>query len=84
MDPLAALVDWVEKGEAPTTLDGARLDENGATTAAQPICPYPTVARWDGQGDPTTAASISAPKRLACPAECRYARIASGHAVEPA
>lgn len=52
MDPLAALVDWVEKGEAPTTLDGARLDENGATTAAQPICPYPTVARWDGQGDP--------------------------------
>jgi hypothetical protein len=51
-DPLAALVDWVENGKAPAILDGERLDENGATTATRPICPYPTVARWNGQGDP--------------------------------
>jgi hypothetical protein len=51
-DPLAALVDWVENGKAPATLHGERLDENGVATATRPICPYPTVARSNGQGAP--------------------------------
>jgi Tannase and feruloyl esterase len=56
-DPLAALVDWVEKGEAPATLDGQRLDPGGSVTATRPICPYPAVARWTGQGDPADGAA---------------------------
>jgi feruloyl esterase len=58
-DPLAALVDWVENGKAPTILDGERLDENGVATATRPICPYPTVARWTGQGDPDDGATYT-------------------------
>jgi hypothetical protein len=50
-DPLGALVDWVENGKTPATLDGRRLAEDGSVTATRPICPYPTVARWNGQGD---------------------------------
>jgi tannase/feruloyl esterase len=59
VDPLAALVDWVENGTPPATLDGARLDENGAVTATRPICPYPTVARWNGRGDPNEGATYT-------------------------
>lgn len=58
-DPLGTLVEWVENGTAPETLAGVRLDENGATTATRPICPYPTVARWNGEGDPDDAASYA-------------------------
>jgi len=57
VDPLAALVDWVEKGEAPATLDAQRLDPDGSVVATRPVCPYPTVARWSGQGDPDDGAA---------------------------
>jgi hypothetical protein len=46
VDPFGALVEWVEGGRAPRTLDAATAD--GAT---RPICAYPTVARWTGRGD---------------------------------
>ncbi|MGY1802576.1 tannase/feruloyl esterase family alpha/beta hydrolase [Blastococcus sp. SYSU D00922] len=45
-DPFAALVQWVEQGKAPKTLD-ARTTA-GAT---RPVCAYPFVARWTGRGD---------------------------------
>jgi feruloyl esterase len=58
-DPLEALVDWVENGNAPTTLDGRRLAEDGTVTGTRPLCPYPTVARWNGQGNPDDAAAYA-------------------------
>jgi feruloyl esterase len=58
-DPLAALVDWVENGNAPTTLDGRRLAQDGTVTGTRPICPYPAVARWNGQGNPDDAATYT-------------------------
>lgn len=53
VDPLNALVAWVEQGKAPRTLYAATTDENGTITATRPICRYPFVARWTGQGDAT-------------------------------
>ncbi len=47
VDPFGALVEWVETGGAPRTLDAATRE--GAT---RPVCAYPFVARWTGGGDP--------------------------------
>jgi feruloyl esterase len=46
VDPFAALVQWVEGGKAPKTLD-ART----AAGATRPVCEYPFVAKWTGRGD---------------------------------
>jgi Tannase and feruloyl esterase len=46
VDPLSALVEWVEGGKAPRTLDAAT-----AAGATRPICLYPFVAQWTGRGD---------------------------------
>ena len=46
VDPLSALVTWVEGGKAPRTLDAATTA--GAT---RPVCLYPFVATWTGRGD---------------------------------
>jgi pimeloyl-ACP methyl ester carboxylesterase len=51
-DAFGALVDWVETGQAPDTITASR----GAET--RPLCPYPTVATYDGTGDPKQAASF--------------------------
>ncbi|WP_130504160.1 tannase/feruloyl esterase family alpha/beta hydrolase [Blastococcus saxobsidens] len=40
-----ALVEWVENGTAPATLDAAKA---GVT---RPVCAYPLVAEWTGFGD---------------------------------
>jgi hypothetical protein len=56
-DQLAALVDWVENGMAPTSLHGERLNDNGSGTATRPICQYPTLARWTGLGSPDDGAT---------------------------
>jgi feruloyl esterase len=59
-DVLAALERWVEKGVAPD-----RIIATGASpadpskTLTRPLCPYPTVARYNGAGDPNDAASFS-------------------------
>lgn len=50
-DPLSTLVDWVEHGNAPRTLDSARTGPDGKVTATRPVCLYPTVAKWTGAGD---------------------------------
>jgi feruloyl esterase len=52
VDPLGALVEWVEGGKAPRTLDSAIVDEEGNVTVTRPICRYPFVAEWTGRGDP--------------------------------
>lgn len=49
-----ALTAWVERGEAPVALVGARDD--GST---RPQCPFPQKAVWDGTGDVKAAASFA-------------------------
>ncbi|BBH69118.1 tannase [Actinoplanes sp. OR16] len=53
VDPLNALVTWVEKGRAPATL--ATATAGGVTRNA---CPFPRVARYAGHGDVTKAANF--------------------------
>jgi feruloyl esterase len=56
-DGLGALVDWVEKGQAPQ-----RIVASGTTVfpgRTRPLCPWPQYARYNGSGNPEDAASFS-------------------------
>jgi feruloyl esterase len=55
-DPLAAVVHWVEQGQAPATLPAATTDSSGAAVTRD-LCPFPRLPRYDGHGDPNSAAS---------------------------
>ncbi len=50
VDWFSPLVDWVEKGVAPATLSGARVEKN-ETVRTRPVCEYPQVPRYQGKGD---------------------------------
>ncbi len=71
-DIFAALVDWVEKGSAPSTLIASRFnEENGddgddaakaaskAPEMTRPLCPYPREAKYSGKGDSNSATSFA-------------------------
>ena len=70
-DMLDALVDWVEKGQAPdSVLANARGAGNAggvnadvpsgwAANRTRPLCPYPQVARYNGSGSLELASSFS-------------------------
>jgi feruloyl esterase len=55
-DLLSAIVDWVEKGQAP-----ARVIATGSAFAGRtrPLCPYPQHAHYRGGGDSESAGSFS-------------------------
>jgi len=56
-DSFGALVKWVENGEAPDRIIASRV-ENNVVVRTRPLCTYPYVARYDGKGDPNSAASF--------------------------
>ncbi len=70
-DMLTPLVAWVEKGQAPDRViasvrgagnaGGANADlpAGWPATRTRPLCPHPQVARYNGSGDPESAASYS-------------------------
>ena len=58
-DMLAALERWVEKGEAPASIPAQRVARNELPAISRPLCPYPAEARYNGSGDPNSAASFS-------------------------
>jgi feruloyl esterase len=53
-----AVVKWVEDGQAPQTLQAVARDQAGEVTRTRPLCPYPLVARYKGQGSIDEAASF--------------------------
>jgi hypothetical protein len=55
MDALTALVDWVERGRAPESLQASGSAFPGVT---RPICAWPQVARYAGKGPLAEAASF--------------------------
>jgi feruloyl esterase len=57
-DAVTAVIDWVEKGKAPDTLLASKVT-NGAVVRTRPLCPYPQVARYKGQGSIDEAANFS-------------------------
>lgn len=48
-DPVTAIINWVEAGQAPDSLMASRVVD-GETVRTRPLCPYPRVARYDGSG----------------------------------
>lgn len=58
-DPMTAVIDWVEKNKAPDSIAASRVVGN-QTVRTRPLCPYPQVARYSGQG------SIDESKNFSC------------------
>jgi feruloyl esterase len=57
IDGLGALVDWVEKGKAPQTLNARGTTVYPGRT--RPLCAYPQYAHYKGSGDVEDAANFS-------------------------
>lgn len=55
-DGLSALVNWVEKGQAPASImaKGTAVFPN----RTRPLCPYPQYAHYKGAGDPEDGANF--------------------------
>jgi feruloyl esterase len=69
-DALEPLVAWVERGQAPQAIvahargagaavANAEIPADWSATRSRPLCPYPQVARYRGQGDTESAANFS-------------------------
>jgi feruloyl esterase len=56
-DAVTAVIDWVEKGVAPDALIASKIVD-GRVTRSRPLCPYPQVARYKGEGSIDDAASF--------------------------
>jgi hypothetical protein len=56
---LMALEQWVEKGDAPSAIIATKYVDDDSAKGVQttrPLCPYPQIAKYEGQGDPNDAA----------------------------
>ncbi len=51
VDWVEAIRAWVEEGRAPERLVASKLDAEGKAMLTRPVCPYPQVAEYDGNGD---------------------------------
>jgi feruloyl esterase len=58
IDALGAIDTWVESGKAPERLIASRPLANGGRRT-RPICPYPQVARYRGQGSTDDASNFA-------------------------
>jgi hypothetical protein len=56
-DPMTAVVNWVEKGTAPASIKASQV-VNNQVVRSRPLCPYPEVARYNGQGSIDDAANF--------------------------
>jgi len=56
-DPMTAMINWVEKGTAPASMLASRV-VNNQVIRTRPLCPYPQVARYSGQGSIDDAANF--------------------------
>jgi feruloyl esterase len=56
-DAVTAVIDWVEQGVAPDAIVASKV-VGGRVTRSRPLCPYPQVARYDGDGSIDDAANF--------------------------
>jgi len=56
-DAMTAMINWVEKGKVPDSIQASRV-VNNQTVRTRPLCPYPQVARYSGQGSIDEAANF--------------------------
>jgi hypothetical protein len=63
VDWLTAIVDWVEKGNAPDLLVGTKTWQS-KVLRSRPQCPYPAVEKYKGSGsiDEAENFTCAAPK----------------------
>jgi hypothetical protein len=57
-DPMTAIIDWVEKGQAPSSMLANRI-VGDKIVRTRPLCPYPKVARYSGKGSIDEAANFT-------------------------
>ena len=57
-DALSTMVEWVENGKAPDSIVAAHLDVKGNVDRTRPLCPYPQLAKYSGQGSINDAANF--------------------------
>ena len=57
-DAVTAMIDWVEKKKAPDSIVASKV-ANGQVVRTRPLCPYPQVAKYKGQGSIDDAANFS-------------------------
>jgi Tannase and feruloyl esterase len=60
-DSMTAMIDWVEKNKAPDSLAASRMVDN-QVVRTRPLCPYPQVARYSGQGSSDDAKNFACVK----------------------
>lgn len=58
-DALKAVVDWVEKDEAPDSIPAAAGDDTPWPGRTRPLCPYPSMAVYDGEGSIEDASNFT-------------------------
>ena len=58
LDAMTALINWVENGVAPASIDASQVDK-GKVVRTRPLCPYPLVARYSGTGSPDDSANFA-------------------------
>jgi feruloyl esterase len=61
MNIFSALEYWVEKGTAPAQIIAKKyVDDNSSKGVAmsRPLCPYPQLAKYKGQGDTNDASNF--------------------------
>ena len=58
LDGLTALVNWVENGTAPSSITASQMTQ-GKLVRTRPLCPYPQVARYSGNGSQDEAANFA-------------------------
>ncbi len=59
VDWIEAIRAWVEEGHAPEQLVAHKVGDSQEIVMTRPVCPYPQVAIYDGQGDSNDAGSFS-------------------------
>ena len=60
-DMVSALETWVETGKAPSSVLGTKYvgdNPKNAVVLTRPLCVYPRVARYKGEGEPADAANF--------------------------
>jgi feruloyl esterase len=58
-DMLTALEQWVEQGHAPSKFIASRLGKDGTTERTRLVCPYPSVAKYRGEGEAMRAENFA-------------------------
>jgi feruloyl esterase len=68
-DPFPALVDWVERGDAPDRIVAEGRDAENNVTRSRPVFPYPLRAKYDGSGSIDDARNFVPARSLVPPHE---------------